>query len=215
MPDVSAVAIPVGVGTLLLSSAVFGGAIGSISDATRTTLTPARGAFGIWGFIFAGLVVLSVAQTYVPVPLVTRALLAVSLVLAAAWTPVFVQSHFNAAAALLVLSSIAALSATFVRATQRVVPLRERLLVDAPLGLYAGWLAVAALLSIGIATKSAPMWTRTVLVVGLSGAAVANPALVIGPSVALAFSTDVHPLLWVSLFVGALVGVLRGYFHVV
>lgn len=201
MSTVSAVAIPVGVGALLLSSAIWGGAIGSVSDATRSDLTPSRGAFGIWGGIYAGLVVLCVTQIYFPMSTLARALLTASLVLAAAWTPVFVRSQFTAASVLLVLSSLTALGATFVRAGERAT-LRDRLLVDVPIGLYTGWLAVAALLSVSIASGTSPLWARTVLVVALSGAAVANPALVIGPIVALAFSTNVHPLLYVCLALG-------------
>lgn len=206
--------VPIATGALLLSSVIWGSKIGATSDAVGGggTIAPRKDAFSIWGFIYVGLLILAVAQFYVPVSVPVRALLATSLFLSAAWTPLFVQSQFVAAAIVLLCASGTAIAATGVRAAvSATVP--QRLLVDLPLGIYTGWLCVAALLGVVIAARGGREGTavtaRAVLLCALAVAALANPALVVGPIIALAFSQKVDPPLFVVLGVGAIAGVAR------
>ena len=108
---------------------------------------PAGYAFSIWGVIYLWLIISAgygvVQRSENPVWVATRKPLLVSLTIGIAWLPVAEQSPVMATI-LIWIMLITALMA-LIRSNAQ-----DRWLLQAPLGLYAGWLTAASSVSIGL-----------------------------------------------------------------
>ena len=141
------------VGSLIGSGALGGTPIqeaaGGALSADATLIAPAVGAFSIWSVIYLGLAALSIWQLLPAQKGDQRQrrlgyLIAASLVLNAAWI-LSVQAGFLALSVVVIAALVVVLAWTFRRlvATQGTGVI-EAVVVDGTLGLYLGWVCVAA-----------------------------------------------------------------------
>ena len=131
--------------------------IGEVSDMYYNLFTPADYAFSIWGLIFIGLIVLTVAQLkeaffgsendhkiMETVPWLIFANLANAL-----WTYVWLQLWASLSVFLMLIILLALIRIIQELDLQlRPAPRSVRITIYWPLGLYAGWIAVATIANI-------------------------------------------------------------------
>lgn len=188
----SGVALTLGVATSLAASLLSGvlssTSVGAVSDARRLATTPQSGAFSIWAVIY---VLLSISALYAftqTVDLMPSLLLASAEVLSGLWIPLFLANtkrSLVAAALVLVVAAACAVSAVaLVGPLATAQPWRRLVSVHVSFALFAGWLLVAATLSVSIALRAVsdietPRWSLLVLSAGaaVSAAATRNPVL--------------------------------------
>lgn len=151
----------VAIGAAAWGSGAFGGTpIAEAADgalaADATLLAPASPAFAIWTLIYAGLVGFAIYQALPAQRDNSRAqsvgwLVLASLALNAVWIAVVQASWLWASVAVLaaIVVTLAAAAARLARSRPRAWP--ERLLVDAPVGLYLGWACVATIANVAAA----------------------------------------------------------------
>ncbi|MCW2133170.1 tryptophan-rich sensory protein [Arthrobacter sp. VKM Ac-2550] len=114
-----------------------------------TLLAPASGAFSIWSAIYLGLVGYTVfqwwpAQRRAPRQRAVGWLVAASLVLNACWILSAQASNVGLSLIVMMLLLAVLLAAVYFLTRYPTKSLVEGLLTDAPVGLYTGWILVAA-----------------------------------------------------------------------
>ncbi|AUI51103.1 tryptophan-rich sensory protein [Arthrobacter crystallopoietes] len=114
-----------------------------------TLLAPASGAFSIWSAIYVGLVGYTIFQWWpsqrrTPRQRAAGWLLAASLVLNACWILSAQASNVGLSLMVMILLLAVLLAAVYVLTRYPAKSLVEALLADAPVGLYTGWILVAA-----------------------------------------------------------------------
>jgi tryptophan-rich sensory protein len=200
----------------LTSNAIWGSEIAKISDRFELAFTPSASAFRIWILIYTLLLAASFAGLVTPSTSNFYIFIGVSLLLTAAWTPLFTAgTHASLAASTGVLIAAACLA---IAAVDEVAGKRSDafviMLSHLPAALYAGWLCVAAVLNSGIWWKSStgaspPAATLLALAVGVAAAALAvrSPLLVTPAIWGLAWTTA-NPVSMIGIVVLAVGGVL-------
>lgn len=153
-----------------IGSGVFGGvtmpeAAGGALRADATLIAPAVPAFSIWSVIYLGLAALSIWQLLPSQKTDARQrtmgfLIAASLVLNAAWILV-IQAGLLAVSVVVIAALVVVLTRLFILCVKSTAKnWVEALLVDGVLGLYLGWVTIAA-----VAT-SPRIWWQSGLTVG-------------------------------------------------
>lgn len=141
----------------LASNGWFGTRVGAVSRANELAFTPRDGAFAIWGVIYPLLCFHAAAQWRSGgggASSASAALLSASLGAAALWVPLFVQnSPAPAAAAALVLQAGFGCAYAACYLSPRGTTVAAWATIDLPLGVYAGWVLVAAFLTTCIALR--------------------------------------------------------------
>lgn len=122
--------------------------------ADATVVAPATPAFGIWSLIYAGLVAFAVAQALPRASVRTAAVapwVLASMILNALWIAV-VQAGWLwlSVAVIAVLAGVLGVIAARLRSSGQA-PWYERVVVDLPVGLYMGWVCVAAIANVAAA----------------------------------------------------------------
>lgn len=141
------------IGASLASNALFGRHIGGATPAL--SITPHSAAFAIWGLIYPALLGLVALQWRQQVSERANALLSAALFCCAAWTPLFTRNTTNAlAAAAVALTAAATLSCCAVVALPNRRNLGAPLAVELVASIFAGWLCLAAALSVAIALRA-------------------------------------------------------------
>jgi len=159
-------------------SGTFGLAVGVVARQNTTVVMPAPAAFGIWGLVYAALLLLAVRQALPgqPARSVHRATgwwLVASTLFNAGWILAF-SAQLVVLAQVVIVALLAVLAVTLARLTARPAEgAADRLLLHGPVALYAGWVSVATV--VGAAT------TGTFLGAPGSG----GPATVLGALVLL------------------------------
>lgn len=163
--DVAGVAaIGCGLAVCIGCIARFGRSIGNVSCRYSSgDLSPGAAAFGIWGLIFAAAAVdiaLQVAALATPVAVRntprSNFLLAASWACAGLWVAVFTggqRTRVVVAAAVLLAAAGTSIAAVFLGVSQESNSYLNELR-SSPASLLAGWLTVAALLSVVIAVRA-------------------------------------------------------------
>lgn len=237
IPIVAGLAVACGF-TFLSHGLWVGGKYSSLECRYSPSWAPDNPAFGIWGLIALSVIVscltqyaaYSASEDAWAAPEAT-ALLAGGFFFASAWAPFFAYGqrrviYYSVAAVLLVISAAFTLAAVVV---ERLVKTDENLLrwglVEPCFGLTAGWVCVAASLSVGIAYRSAtssgecdeyefpdkynlftdpvpgvpttPVPLLLSLALGAASIAVSDPFLTIGPLVAVVYMPT-SSLNWVA-----------------
>jgi len=114
-----------------------------------TLLAPASGAFSIWSVIYLGLAGYTIfqwlpSQRRTPRQRAAGWLVAASLVLNASWILSAQASNVGLSLIVMILLLAVLLAAVYVLTRYPARSLVEALLADAPVGLYTGWILVAA-----------------------------------------------------------------------
>ncbi|NMR29285.1 tryptophan-rich sensory protein [Crystallibacter degradans] len=114
-----------------------------------TLLAPASGAFSIWSAIYLGLVGYTIfqwwpAQRRAPRQRAAGWLVAASLVLNACWILSAQASNVGLSLIVMILLLAVLLAAVYFLTRYPTKSLVDGLLTDAPVGLYTGWILVAA-----------------------------------------------------------------------
>jgi hypothetical protein len=138
----------------------------AISDAYPTILTPADYAFSIWGLIYLGLAAFSVFQLlpdnsrrFRPV----RSLYILSCVLNCAWIYFFLYNQI--AICLIVIAMLWAILLLIKVKSAGCATVRETWMMQAPIGLYFGWVTAAMIINAMVFLKflDSPAASSTVL----------------------------------------------------
>ncbi|MFN0139542.1 MAG: TspO/MBR family protein [Pyrinomonadaceae bacterium] len=143
------------IGTIIFNSLAAAGYVGGvlpseISSRYPTVLTPAGYAFSIWSLIYLGISAFSIFQA-LPSQLErfrgVRTLYIASCVLNCAWIYFWHNNQIAVCFAIILL-----LLATLISILFRIgcMTVRETWLVQAPLGIYAGWVTVASIANFAI-----------------------------------------------------------------
>jgi hypothetical protein len=151
----------------LLSSSIWSRNVGETSCAWRVTYSPDGRTFSIWLILYLGTVWSVVTQLTNQVPVfdwLVQLLWGIAWGCCALWTPLFDAESPGAlrAAAFLLVTAAACATAAVALADYWVIdehaPERQRsdqTTLGWPLSAFAGWLAVAAAINIGVAHKAA------------------------------------------------------------
>jgi hypothetical protein len=175
----------------MIGVGVFGGtpiasAAGGALASDATLLAPASGAFSIWTVVYAGLAGYTVLQWFPTAASADRQRslrlpVAGTMLLNAAWILV-VQAGWLWASVAIIAVLLALLSRVLVILIRsRASGLLERLLVDGSLGIYLGWVCVAAAANVAAALTSSgfdgagidPSWWAVTVLVAVGGVGVA------------------------------------------
>ena len=200
------------VGSGVLVGTPINEAAGGALSADATLVAPGGPAFAIWSVIYAGLVALAGYQALGgqrrdPRQRAVGWWVAASLLLNAAWI-LIVQAGSVYASAGVIAVLLAVLVVVFVRLLRsRPTSVLQALLLDAVLGLYLGWVAIAtvanvaaALVAAGLAPTGSVATLLTVLVLVLVVAAAVGVGLAvagrgrIAPALSLGWG-----LVWIAL----------------
>ena len=136
-------------------SGAFGLSVGQVAAANTTVVMPVPAAFGIWGLIYAALLVLAVRQLLPGQPgrAVHRATgwwLLASTLLNAGWILVF-SAQAVLLAQVVIVALLVVLAVTLARLSAHPADgPADRLLLHGPVALYTGWVSVATV--VGAAT---------------------------------------------------------------
>lgn len=180
-------------GTIVSSTAL---QVGQFND-DPPKMQPAGGAFGIWLPIFLTSFAYAVFVAYSSTPPVPVVLMSTAYAVSIAWCILISERMYAAAAAALATAAVLALCGAATTSSPEAAA--QWLLVELPHGLLAGWLTLAAAISVVIAAKANGYADSGWEVVAPAAAAAAvagafqKPLLVLPLAWALAFSRASAP----------------------
>jgi hypothetical protein len=156
---VAATGAVIGINAAANALPINGVTTGAVSARYPSGFTPAGWVFSIWGLIYVGLLAFSIFSARANAATSKRlaAVRGAYLVSCAANIAWIFAWHFDriALSMLLMLVLLAAVLAVYIRLRrERPGSLAERLCVDVPFSLYAGWLTTAAIANLGVLLAS-------------------------------------------------------------
>ena len=147
-------------GGVVVANAVAGRRTGGVSARYETAFTPARGAFSIWGIIYALLAASVIAQFFdralasaLAVPFFVQAVCNV------AWIVLFTQARVRAAGAMLIgVTASVGVAYARARALAEIHATWPRALARGTFALYLSWTLLASVLGLSIAFGAPAHW---------------------------------------------------------
>ena len=140
----------------VFSTTIFGRSVGEISDQHPVLITPAGYAFAIWGIIYAGLIAFAIYQA-LPAQRTNPRLrrigyyYVVSCIGNVAWEYVWLHEQINLSLIMMFVIFVSLLLIYLrVDINRENVSTAESWCVNAPFGLYLGWITVASIVNVSV-----------------------------------------------------------------
>ena len=215
----------------VFSSTIFGKSVGEISRKHPVPITPANYAFSIWGLIYLGLIAFAIYQA-LPAQRSNPRLRRIgywyvlSCIGNIAWEVVWLNEQINLSI-LMIGILLVALLVLYIRAhiNREHVSTAESWCVNAPFGIYLGWVTVASIVNMAVVLAnvgwngfgiSPTIWTVLLLLigtaiavyVGLSNVDMAYLAVIIWAFTAIFFKNSGTPAIAITAAVMSVIALI-------